>query len=63
MRSAIAPVISAGVMTANIIWYAMYSRGGIVSASRPIGNSFVAVSSNAKSKFPIHLLSPPNASE
>ena len=31
IRSAIAPVISAGVMTANINWYAMYSDGGIVS--------------------------------
>ena len=29
MRSAIAPVISAGVITANIIWYARNAYGGI----------------------------------
>jgi hypothetical protein len=33
MRSANAPVMSAGVMTANIIWYAMYSWCGMVGAS------------------------------
>ena len=31
MRSAIAPVISAGVMMANIIWYAENVSGGMVS--------------------------------
>ena len=31
-RSAIAPVINAGVMIANIIWYAMKVRWGMVAA-------------------------------
>ena len=33
MRSANAPVMSAGVMMANIIWYAMKRMWGIVWAS------------------------------
>ena len=60
-RSAIAPVISAGVITANIIWYAMYNDGGIVSAS-PCG-AVLKCASHAKSKFPIHLFVPPKAIE
>ena len=32
-RSAVAPVISAGVMTANIIWNATNAIGGIVPAA------------------------------
>ena len=35
-RSAVAPVIRAGVMTANIIWYAANASGGMVSASAPV---------------------------
>ena len=36
MRSAIAPVISAGVMTANIIWNAENDSGGIGTAPKPV---------------------------
>ncbi len=37
IRSAIAPVISAGVMIANISWNARNANGGIVSA-KPVGD-------------------------
>ena len=43
MRSAIAPVISAGVITANIIWYAMNDSGGIGTAPKPGRRSCGAV--------------------
>jgi hypothetical protein len=63
MRSATAPVIRAGVMMANISWKAMNASGGIVSSSNPVGNTTFASRSHARSKLPIHLLSPLNASE
>jgi hypothetical protein len=37
MRSAIAPVINAGVMTANIIWYTAKARCGVVVAYTSLG--------------------------
>src|SRR2546423_12586037 len=52
----------AGVMIANIIWYAMNSSGGIVSAS-PGGASRATSARPAKSRLPIHLPVPANASE
>ena len=39
MRSAIAPVINAGVMTANIIWNAENDSGGIGSAPKPVAGT------------------------
>ena len=43
-RSAVAPVISAGVMMANIIWKAKNTIGGIVRKSRP-GSLFTSAPS------------------
>ena len=63
MRSAMAPVIRAGVMIANMSWNAMNESGGIVRPSNPVGNTVFASCSHARSKLPIHLLSPENASE
>ena len=62
MRSAIAPVISAGVMTANIIWYAMNSDGGIVSESP--GGAVLQVAASTRSRGCRSSCSvPPKASE
>ena len=36
MRSAMAPVISAGVITANVIWNAMNSTSGMVPNTWPL---------------------------
>ncbi len=62
MRSAMAPLISAGVMMAKVIWNAMNSKGGMVSASKPGGAFVIRSLSPTKSKFPITLPVPPNAS-
>ena len=62
MRSAMAPVINAGVMIANMSWKAMNVSGGIDS-SNPVGDVAAASRNQARSRFPIHLLSPLNASE
>ena len=48
-------------MTANIIWYAMNSDGGIVNVSP--GGGVLKFPSHAKSKLPMYLFVPPNASE
>jgi hypothetical protein len=60
MRSAIAPVISAGVMTANVSWKATNSNAGMVPET-----SLPMPLRPMKSKFPIQPPSPafPNASE
>ena len=60
MRSAIAPVISAGVMTANVSWNATNASAGIVPAT-----SLPIPSRPTKSKLPIKppLPASPNASE
>ena len=60
MRSAMAPVINAGVITANVIWNAMNSTSGIVPNSSPL-----KLRMNAFSKSPSHPPSPklPKASE
>ena len=55
MRSAIAPVISAGVMTANIIWNAEKSSGGIESAEPGRHDSSDVLHATAKSKLPMRL--------
>ena len=52
-----APVISAGVMTANIIWNAKNAKPGMSPSS--VVTSFM----NAKSRLPTIGLSPPNAIE
>ena len=63
MRSAIAPVISAGVITANIIWYAMNSSGGIVSdEARRRGRRRVVQPREVEVADPARSV-PPNASE
>ena len=61
MRSAIAPVISAGVMTANVSWNATNASVGIVPDDARCVRSF----SPTKSKLPIQppLPASPNASE
>ena len=64
MRSAIAPVISAGVMIANISWNAENDSGGIDSVPKPGRRDVFATSCiHARSKLPIHLPVPRNASE
>ncbi|GIU88981.1 MAG: hypothetical protein KatS3mg010_2129 [Acidimicrobiia bacterium] len=69
IRSAIAPVMSAGVMTANIIWYAANTIGGNVNSpnhSTPAGSGGYIVATSlrpTKSKLPISDPSPPNANE
>src|SRR5262249_61674491 len=60
MRSAIAPVISAGVMMANIIWNARNTSGGIDRAN-PGGAARPAAPRPAQAEVPTHLLSPLNA--
>ena len=62
MRSATAPVIRAGVMIANMSWKARNVSGGIDS-SKPVGDVAAASRNQARSRFPIHLLSPLKASE
>ena len=62
MRSAMAPVINAGVMIANMSWKARNTSGGIDSW-KPVGDVLAASRNQARSRFPIHLLSPLNASE
>ncbi len=54
MRSAIAPVMSAGVITANIIWNAENDSGGIGTPPKPVAGTVLAWSMNARSKLPIH---------
>jgi hypothetical protein len=70
-RSAVAPVISAGVMMANIIWKAKKRMGGMVRKSSP-GSSFTIAPSEsnfmtsamkAKSKFPTSPPPSPKARE
>src|SRR5581483_12362618 len=54
IRSAMAPVISAGVITANIIWKATNTRGGMVCAL-PSGASLTRWFMAAKCKSPMIL--------
>ena len=57
MRSANAPVISAGVMIAKVIWNVMKTLSGIV----PLSASTVMPSRNSREKPPMKAPSPPNA--
>ena len=55
-RSAVAPVISAGVMIANVIWNAQNSTNGIVSVPKnPFASGSAGPTSfiHAKSKLPM----------
>ncbi len=54
-RSALAPVINAGVMMAKVIWKAQNSTNGMVRKLRNSPGAAPAVTSlsNAKSKFPM----------
>ena len=57
MRSANAPVISAGVMIAKVIWNVMKTLSGIV----PLSESTVMPLRNRRAKPPMKAPSPPNA--
>ena len=63
MRSAIAPVISAGVMIANISWNAENDSGGIGNDPKPVAGTFATSCIHARSRLPIHFPVPWNASE
>ena len=63
MRSAMAPVINAGVMIANISWNTENDSGGIGNAPKPVAGTVATSRIHARSKLPIHFPVPWNARE